>query len=616
MFTKAILKSVTGVPNTWRFFVLVIGALLAILSSPTALAQSVTDGFNLRTNNALPTTGVLADNMIYLPLVMNQFPFTPAAPVLDAIGNEDGNGNYTVSWSSSEGADTYTLQEDDNADFSSPTTAYAGASTSTAVSGRDVGTYYYRVQASNARASSDWSNLESVDVTVPLPDCPQAGNWIGVTSQGRQISFDVENSSQCQIVSDSLKIAFRDSCSVLRTTTFMYSVLIANNQFDTGVAAGTQVIGEFTTSSTVSGTFSYSSGSCTASGNWTAELNKGANDRVIVLTVQADGKILVGGEFTMLGGEARDRIGRLNADSTLDTTFNPGANDWIAVMALQPDGKILVGGGFTELGGQPRDRIARLNPDGTLDETFNPEANDTVNALAVQPDGKILVGGRFTILGGQSRDRIARLNPDGTLDESFNPGADGNVPALVVQPDGKILVGGFFNTLGGQPVRGLGRLNSDGTLDEAFSVSTFGIWGLALQSEGNILIWGYFVEVNWQAYQYIARLSADGTLDTSFNPVAQNTVRSVVVQSDGKIVIGGDFWYLGDWETRSYIGRLNADGTLDFSFNPGANDKVRAMVIQPDGKIMIGGDFTTLGGGTRAYIGRLNADGTLDPSFP
>jgi uncharacterized delta-60 repeat protein len=83
---------------------------------------------------------------------------------------------------------------------------------------------------------------------------------------------------------------------------------------------------------------------------------------------------------------------------------------------VQVDGKIVVGGFFSELGGQTRNRIARLNPDGSLDTTFNPGANNSVSTLLVQVDGKIVVGGYFTTLGGQPRNYIGRLNPDGTLD--------------------------------------------------------------------------------------------------------------------------------------------------------------------------------------------------------
>jgi hypothetical protein len=79
---------------------------------------------------------------------------------------------------------------------------------------------------------------------------------------------------------------------------------------------------------------------------------------------------------------------------------------------MQADGKIVVGGTFTTLGGQTRNRIARLNPGGTLDAAFNPGADFDVYALAVQVDGKIVVGGSFSTLGGQPREYIGRLSND------------------------------------------------------------------------------------------------------------------------------------------------------------------------------------------------------------
>src|SRR5947209_8589203 len=104
------------------------------------------------------------------------------------------------------------------------------------------------------------------------------------------------------------------------------------------------------------------------------------------------------------------------AQSPLLDSFNPGADSYVYSLAVQADGKILVGGDFTTLGGQSRSYVGRLNVDGTLDISFNPGAGDFVHSLAVQADGKILVGGGFTALGGQSRTNIGRLNADGTLD--------------------------------------------------------------------------------------------------------------------------------------------------------------------------------------------------------
>src|SRR5947209_4041273 len=81
------------------------------------------------------------------------------------------------------------------------------------------------------------------------------------------------------------------------------------------------------------------------------------------------------------------------AQSPLPDSFNPGADAAVESMAIQADGKILVGGFFATLGGQSRLRIGRLNADGTLDTSFDPAASGPVYSQAVQPDGKILMGG-------------------------------------------------------------------------------------------------------------------------------------------------------------------------------------------------------------------------------
>ena len=117
----------------------------------------------------------------------------------------------------------------------------------------------------------------------------------------------------------------------------------------------------------------------------TRAYDPGANYDVYALAVQADGRILVGGVFTTLGGggtgtTTRNYLGRLNADGSLDASFNPGANSIVYALAVQADGKILVGGSFTTLGGggigtTARNRIGRLNADGSLDTSFDPGAN-------------------------------------------------------------------------------------------------------------------------------------------------------------------------------------------------------------------------------------------------
>ena len=198
-------------------------------------------------------------------------------------------------------------------------------------------------------------------------------------------------------------------------------------------------------------------------------------------------------------------------------------------MVLQPDGKILIGGNFSSIGGQPREGIARINANGTVEDTstFNigtgvvhlSTGGGGVHSMALQPDGKILIGGIFTTVNGLSRNYIARLLPDGTVEDTttFNTGAGPNtyIRAISIQADGKILIGGDFTTVNGLPRKCLARLLSDGTVE---STATFdpgtgpngssnnGVYGLAVQVDGRILIGGGFTSVNGLPRTRIARL--------------------------------------------------------------------------------------------------------------
>jgi hypothetical protein len=165
--------------------------------------------------------GFGVSGLVYLPCVMSGWPPIPDTPVLNTINNPDGDGNYTVSWNAADRADTYTLQEDDHPAFSSPTTVYSGAGTSKSITGRDVGTYHYRVKASNEFGSSDWSNTESVLVTVQ-PTGPEPGRYTGTPS----VSFDVTEDQQ--VCDFEITIPFEDSTCTLQTTT---CTQVVDNEF-------------------------------------------------------------------------------------------------------------------------------------------------------------------------------------------------------------------------------------------------------------------------------------------------------------------------------------------------------------------------------------------------
>ncbi|GEM_PF-4089426 len=312
---------------------------------------------------------------------------------------------------------------------------------------------------------------------------------------------------------------------------------------------------------------------------------------------------------------------RLRTDGTLDTAFAAAVPAWTCkAVTVQADGRVLIGLGTYSHEGASRYSIGRLRGDGLQDKTFIPEfglqPQLSVTAMAVQTNGRIVVGGTFTNVNKVTQRGIARLNPDAASDTNFfvGDGVDYRVLAVAVQSDGKTLVGGDFSTIAGALRNGIARLEPNGSPDWGFDPG----WGvedavraIAVQPDGKVLIAGSFTVFDLQARNRIARLDADGSLDHTFDPQdgPDGDVYSMAYQADGKIVIGGAFTsYNG--EPRGHVARLMPDGGLDANFDTsnGPNGDVLSLAIQPDGRVVIGGAFNTVDGIARPGIARLNGN--------
>ncbi|MEN6626950.1 MAG: hypothetical protein ABFD69_12065 [Candidatus Sumerlaeia bacterium] len=349
------------------------------------------------------------------------------------------------------------------------------------------------------------------------------------------------------------------------------------------------------------------------------------NGTVRALAVQGDGRILLGGDFST-GEGARRHMTRLLNDGTSDSTFLADADGAVLAIAPQADGKILVAGEFTAIDGQARSRIARINADGSLDASFNPGAgaNGTVNAVAIQADGKALIGGDFTQVNGVARVAVARLNANGSLDTSFvpaNTGSNSSIHAVAVQRNGKIVLGGYFERVGGVIHNRIVRLNADGKVDENFNPGTDAnsyVNALVIQPDGKMVLGGTFMAINGWHRRCVARINENGSLDKTFDPgeAADDFVDALALQADGKIIVGGEFSKMGG-QTHRGIARLNVDGSVDPGFAPNVDEgsRVYAVTVQPDGKALLGGDFTSVGGTARNRLARLNPDGGLEVTF-
>lgn len=348
----------------------------------------------------------------------------------------------------------------------------------------------------------------------------------------------------------------------------------------------------------------------------------GFDNFVRTIHILSDGKIIAGGSFTNFNGVSLNGIARLNVDGSLDTSFHIGTGFDSGVLSTvsQSDGKILVGGYFTSFNGMPMNIMARLNPDGTLDQTFNLSASSGyLLTIEIQSDGKILVGGYFTTTSGAAVKGVGRLHSDGSIDSTFNIGSGFNGGAITLcrQSDGKILAGGSFSSCNGVSCNKIARLNVDGSLDTTFNTGTAfdqtpvlpQVNDIIVQADGKIIVGGQFNSFNGVAASQILRLNPDGTLDTTFNTGTgfDLDVWDINIQNDGRIIVGGGFSNYNGYPING-ISRLNVDGSYDPDFIDGTGFEgiVYRSIFNADSTLLIGGDYITYSGIPKKYIAKLS----------
>lgn len=353
-------------------------------------------------------------------------------------------------------------------------------------------------------------------------------------------------------------------------------------------------------------------------------------DVATCVQIQADGKIVIGGYTQRDGfGNFDYALTRLNTDGSLDLTFSNdgkatvafdyggGGDDRATGMVIQPDGKIIIAG-YSQISGNGHNAftIARLNSDGQLDSSFTGDGRKWISfnggddrgaAVQLQADGRIVIVGSGTGSGTGYDMAITRLTANGTLDRSFSSDGKKMVgfdlggsntdmgSSLAIQSDGAMVIGGTVQNKLGDTDFAVLRLKANGSMDKSFGstgrkVISYNLGGnnddqlsgMALQSDGKIVVGG-FTQISLSGdYDYAsARLNIDGSLDTSYSADGKKTIpfnlgsndndlsNTLVIQSDGKILMAGSAMKSAPVNTDFAITRLNDDGSLDTSFGTG-----------------------------------------------
>jgi uncharacterized delta-60 repeat protein len=278
----------------------------------------------------------------------------------------------------------------------------------------------------------------------------------------------------------------------------------------------------------------------------TGATNGSVND----LAELADGKVMIAGGFTAVSGHGSRRLARLNANGSVDTGFSVGTtiNGNITRVLALPEGKVLIGGQFTTIGGVSRVGVARLNADGTLDTTFDPGTGTmgvvsagSVLLLHAAPGGKYIVGGLFNNYNGSGKGSLVRVNNDGSFDTTW---ALENTFMTIPYDITPIQGGGWMLAYAGD-AKMVRRLSENGVADPTFDTVYINgqVTAVAMQADGKAVITGQFTQVNFVSRPRLTRLNTDGTLDTGYFSASgpSANVAHMGQWPNGDLLIAGSF---------------------------------------------------------------------------
>lgn len=380
------------------------------------------------------------------------------------------------------------------------------------------------------------------------------------------------------------------------------------------------------------------------------------------LSIQSDGKILVGGHYGV-GASTSVFVARYNSEGFYDSFFGIagmrtfGLSNATAIntndMQLQPDGKIIIAGNYFANGTALF--VARLNTNGTLDTTFSGDGLQTATInlrlgpgkIALQSDGRIVQMGSFLNQNTSKEDiLLVRYTANGELDATFN----GTSPAAVLslnelndKPGDLSIVNNQLFVSGNTEQTSLTnsmafiKLNVNPlTLDTTFGTGGFNqisiihptyeeVYNSVIQTDNMVVVLNK-IFVNNNYFWGIHRYNENGSLDTSFGfsgrigiGIGFAEFEGMALDNNNNIILAGKSPF-----SSGFVIRITPQGLLDNTFgnqgiinlpdNINFSPKFNSIKIQSNNKIVIGGG-NNINNILDYVLVRLNPNGTLDTTF-
>jgi len=344
----------------------------------------------------------------------------------------------------------------------------------------------------------------------------------------------------------------------------------------------------------------------------------GANGNVLALAL-AGSTVYAGGEFSMVGGASHGRVAAIDAATGTVSAWDPGLNNTVYALLSGPTA-IYVGGFFTDSNGSTRNRAAAFDLSTGVLLPWDPNAGTIVRALAWNGPN-ILLGGGFGSIGPDARNRLAEVDPVLGIATPWNPNANAVVTTLAV--DGaRVYAGGIFTSVGGQARGALAAI--DGTTGDVlpWAPSVSGVQHVNVHG-GAVLVGGFFTTVNGTPHGNMAILDpVTGSLAAG-SPSASSTVYGIV-RTSTHLFLGGAFAVVNATQLRGRFAAFSACTASNWyadTDNDEFGDPASIVIActQPLGYIADNTDcddtnFAITGPGT--WYADLDGDGVGNPLAP
>jgi uncharacterized delta-60 repeat protein len=277
--------------------------------------------------------------------------------------------------------------------------------------------------------------------------------------------------------------------------------------------------------------------------------------------------------------------------------------------------------------------LANGNPDAGFGVNGEIKTNLVPTFILPQQDGKILIG-----FNDQEELVMQRFLSNGSIDKSYGiegisyTGIFADVSNVVQESNGDLTMAGSIKNNSAMLIAKLKSngerkfdFGKDGLYVFDFDEANYYEWPsqILLQNDGKMLVIGN--EYSTGNFAFVCRLNKDGSFDSTFSADGKLRINSNMgtnaakVLDNGKIIIGGTYYYSNYTKSGFTIASVNANGTMDAVFGStgvknfnfgGQDDFLYSILVQEDGKILAAG--STVG---KFALARINKNGTYDLGF-